>query len=176
MEKVLFKEEQRMHHPRMVLVLPILFFIIVTYIIGFIIQLKYRSEAFFLAEITNNEFVIFGVILFFVLGLLLAYSHICHLKTIISSKGICLSYPPFHKTYKKIDLSQIRYWQVRRYDSIREYYGHGKRNHRLSGKAYTISGNFGLQLYFKNGKKLLIGTQKKQAIKYAMEKLMNGNS
>lgn len=167
MEKVLFKEEQRMHHPRMILVLPILFFVIVIFIIGFIIQLKYRNNALVLAEITINEFVILGVILFLVLGLLLAYAHSCCLKTKISNKGICLSYPPFHKRSKKIDLLQIRSWQVRKYDSIREYYGHGKRD-----QAYTISGDIGLQLHFKNGKKLLIGTQKKQAIEYAMNKLM----
>ena len=43
---------------------------------------------------------------------------------------------------------------------------------RKYGMSYTVSGNIGLQIYFKNGKKLLIGTQRKQALEYAMEKLM----
>ena len=43
----------------------------------------------------------------------------------------------------------------------------------LEERHITVSGKIGLQLYLKNGAKLLIGTQKKQAIEYAMEKLMN---
>jgi hypothetical protein len=34
----------------------------------------------------------------------------------------------------------------------------------------------GLQLYFVGGKKFLIGTQKKQALEYAMRKLMTGET
>ena len=33
------------------------------------------------------------------------------------------------------------------------------------GKAFNIKGNMGLQLQFKDGKKLLIGTQKEEEIK-----------
>jgi TATA-box binding protein (TBP) (component of TFIID and TFIIIB) len=32
------------------------------------------------------------------------------------------------------------------------------------GKAYNVSGNQGVQLFFTNGKKLLIGTQKPEEI------------
>ncbi|NQU53773.1 MAG: hypothetical protein HQ522_14685 [Bacteroidetes bacterium] len=172
MEKILFKEEQRMHHPRMIVVLPIVFFIIIIYIISSWIRLNYSNKAFDLTEITINEFLILGVIIFSVLGLLLAYAHSCSLKTKISNTGIWLSYSPFHKKWKKVDTNQIRSYRIRKYHHLREYYGHGKRDHWKSGKAYTISEDIGLQLYFKNGKKLLIGTQNKQAIEYAMKKLM----
>jgi hypothetical protein len=37
-----------------------------------------------------------------------------------------------------------------------------------------VSGNIGLELVLKTGRKVLFGTQKSQAIKYAMEKMMNG--
>jgi len=36
-----------------------------------------------------------------------------------------------------------------------------------------MSGNIGLQLYFKDGKRLLIGTKRPDAIKRAMDKLMS---
>ena len=172
MEKVLFKEEQRMHHPRLIVIVPILFFAIVIYIIGWLIRLTYRGSAISIEEITSNEFLFFGMMISLVLVLLLAYVHSCKLKTKISNKGIWLSYPPFKKKWKIINVDQIKAYQVRKYNPYREYYGHGFRNHWIHGKAYTISGNVGLQVYFKNGKKLLIGTQNKQAIEYAMEKLM----
>lgn len=174
MEKVLFKEEQRMHHPRLIMVLPILFFVLVIYLFGFWIRVNYSHKAFSFAEVSSIEFLILGVIILSVLGLLLAYAHSCFLKTKISNKGIWLSYSPFYKQWKKIDIAKIKSYQVRKYNPFREYLGHGKRDSKTRGKAYTISGNIGLQLYFKNGKKLLIGTQKKQAIEYAMEKLLYG--
>jgi hypothetical protein len=173
MGKVLFKEEQRMHHPRMMVVLPILFFVIVICLISWFVRISYSGEAFVLSEITINEFLILGAMSLTVLGFLLAYAHSCSLKTKINSKGIWLSYPPFHKKWIKVDVESIKSYQLRKYDPLREYFGHGKRDHWKNGRAYTISGNIGLQLYLKNGKKLLIGTQNRQAIKHAMEKLMS---
>ena len=38
------------------------------------------------------------------------------------------------------------------------------------GKAYNVTGNIGLKLFLKNGKIILLGTQRAQAISYAMEK------
>lgn len=161
-----------MHHPRMIVVLPIVFFVIAIYVLSWWIKLAYSNKVFVLEEVTINEYFILGMIIFLVLGFLLAYAHNCSLKTKISSKGICLSYPPFHKKWKKIDVAHIKSYEVRKYNHLREYYGHGKRDNRIRGQAYTISGNIGLQLYFKDGKRLLIGTQNKQAIEYAMKKLM----
>jgi len=61
---------------------------------------------------------------------------------------------------------------MRTFRAKREYGGYGIKWRRRSGRALIISGNTGLQLYFKNGKKLLIGTQQKQGIEYAMKKFM----
>jgi len=40
------------------------------------------------------------------------------------------------------------------------------------GIAYNVKGNMGLQLYLKNGAKILIGTQKPAGVERAMKKLM----
>jgi TATA-box binding protein (TBP) (component of TFIID and TFIIIB) len=42
-----------------------------------------------------------------------------------------------------------------------------------AGKAYNVSGNKGVQLVFKNGKKLLIGSQKADELAKAIESVMN---
>lgn len=174
MEKVLFKEEQRMHHLKLIIVLPFLFFII---LISWLVRLNYHGNAVAFENITSNEFLIFCVIIFLVLAGLLIYIHRCSLKTKISNKEICVRYMPQSKDWMKISVAQIRSYRIRKYNPIREYYGHGKRNHRKHGKAYTVSGKEGLQIYLRDGTKLLIGTQKRQAIEYAMEKLMReGNS
>jgi len=172
MEKILFKEEQGMNHPRLIIVLPVLFFVIVIYAISLWVPFSYHGHAIDWEDVSYYEFLIFGVVIFLILGLLLAYVHNCKLKTKISDKRIWISYPPFKGNWKKLSKAQIKTYQIRRYRPWREYYGHGFRNHWMHGMSYTISGNIGLQLYLKNGKKILIGTQQKQGIEYAMEKMM----
>lgn len=63
------------------------------------------------------------------------------------------------------------YWQdidkayIRQYKPIKEYGGWGiKFGISGNGKALNVKGNYGLQLEFKNGKNLLIGTQKKEEL------------
>lgn len=71
---------------------------------------------------------------------------------------------------KKISL------RARNLDSepIKEYGGWGIKG-KFKSKAYNVSGNIGLQLYLKNGRKVLFGTQRQEAIENAMKKLMNIN-
>ena len=57
------------------------------------------------------------------------------------------------------------------YNPISEYGGWGIKGgfSKQTGKAYTTKGTTGLQLTLKNGKKILIGTQKKEEIKRVLE-------
>jgi hypothetical protein len=94
----------------------------------------------------------------------------------IRESGLFYRYPPFIIKEKKISREEIERFEVRQYKPIREYGGWGfrqrKRRFRNAGLAYNVSGNIGLQLYLKNGKKILFGTQRKEAIGSAMNKLM----
>lgn len=77
----------------------------------------------------------------------------------IDSTGITVAYFPFirQRTYLWGDVEAA---YVRKYNPLGEYGGWGLKGGLKSGKAYNVWGNKGLQLTFKNGKKLLIGTQK----------------
>lgn len=48
---------------------------------------------------------------------------------------------------------------MRTYSPIKEYGGWGYRITLKNGKAFNVTGNKGIQLVLKSGKKLLIGTQ-----------------
>lgn len=82
------------------------------------------------------------------------------LRTYINDEGIFVKYFPFQFRYKFYDWNTIRTSYVRRYKPVLEYGGWGLRIGLNAGRAYTMSGNMGLQLIFKNGKKILIGTNK----------------
>lgn len=52
----------------------------------------------------------------------------------------------------------IRHSEVRTYSPLKEYGGWGIR-YGSNGKAYNVSGNQGVQLEFRDGKRLLVGSQ-----------------
>jgi hypothetical protein len=97
----------------------------------------------------------------------------------IRESGLIYRYLPFIFREKKISRSEIERFEVRQYKAIQEYGGWGFRQRRRfqnKGLAYNVRGNIGLQLYLKNGKKILFGTQRKEAINAAMQKMMGGRN
>ena len=127
-------------------------------------------------DISSEEFarlILYGSVsvLFIVAALIVLL--LSRLKTRITYDGIFITFPPLKRKSYRIKAQEIERYEIRTYRAKREFGGHGMKRRRKYGMSYTVSGNIGLQLYFKNGKKLLIGTQKKQAIEYAMDKLMN---
>ena len=110
--------------------------------------------------------VFFGLIpLFFLVGLITM-----NMKTNISKNEIEVDYFPFLK--KKINWSEVKSAQVRKYSPLREYGGWGIR-FGLGGRgtAYNVRGKYGLQLLFKDGKKLLIGTQSPDQLQLALKQV-----
>ena len=114
---------------------------------------------------------ILGVFFLF-LVLALAFLGI-HLETHIDPSGISARLFPIHlrfKHYKWTDLESI---QVRKYKPISEFGGWGYRSWGgKKGNAWNMSGNEGIQLKFKSGRELLIGTQKPAEVQAYFEALM----
>ncbi len=93
------------------------------------------------------------------------------LETIITEQGISVRFLPLIIKYKNYPFSQISKCYIRKYRPIFEYGGWGIRLGGLGrGKAYNISGNIGLQIEFKDGKKLLIGTQKQNELQLVLSR------
>ena len=80
------------------------------------------------------------------------------LQTRIKSDGIYIRFFPFMLSFKHYSWDELSTCYVRQYSPLGEYGGWGYR-FGSGGKAFNISGNKGLQLVFKNNKRLLIGTQ-----------------
>lgn len=90
------------------------------------------------------------------LALLLAMQ----LRTEIGEEGICVKFFPMFFLDKIIKWEEIEKVYPRKYKPISEYGGWGIRITLKNGIAYNVRGNKGIQIIFKDGKKLLIGTQK----------------
>ncbi len=92
------------------------------------------------------------------------------LITRIDDTGIYYRFIPVHFKMKKIGWDEVEKAYIRTYSPLREYGGWGIRKGMGStGSALNISGNTGLQLELKNGKKILIGTSRPQEITQLLE-------
>jgi hypothetical protein len=91
------------------------------------------------------------------------------LITQITTEGIYVRFIPFHFKSQFYSWDAIESAQVRTYNPLLEYGGWGiKYGFNGQGKVYNIAGNQGLQLVFKSGEKILIGTQKPEEIQAAV--------
>ncbi len=116
------------------------------------------------------------------LGLLLLIAYFSSLKTLITEESITLTFFPFLFGRKVIAWDNVQTAYVREYSAITEYGGWGFRmvssdtNKGVLGsnKALNVKGNQGLQLVFKNGEKLLIGTQRPQEIESLLRNINRG--
>ncbi len=174
MEKVLFTEEQRFDQWWVkLLMVAVLLSVLIPFSIGIYSQLV-LDKAFGNQPMSTEGLSVSSLASVFFMGFIFLMIFKARLRTKITDEAVFVAFPPFFKKWKTITPEEIDHFEIRLYRAQREYGGHGLKRRRRSGQSYTVSGNIGLQLYLKNGKKLLIGTQKKQAFEYAMRKLMEG--
>mgnify|MGYP003386543033 FL=1 len=149
-----FKEEQRFRQVWLMVLLG--FSLLVP--VGLIINEYIKDNT----SMTTNEFL--GSLIGIIASVLLIF--IFKLSTRIDEKGIHYQFFPFHFSMKTLLWAEITKAEVRTYDPIGEYGGWGLRYsfNKKKGNAVNVSGDIGIQLTLKNGKKLLIGTQKKEAV------------
>lgn len=87
------------------------------------------------------------------------------LITRVDANGVHIRFFPL--TRKLIPFDNISSCQARTYHPIREYGGWGIRFSR-KGRAYNVSGDRGVQLEFRQGKPLLIGSQQPEQLAAAI--------
>ena len=96
------------------------------------------------------------------------------LKTAITKDKIHFRFSPFHLKEQEYLLSDIEKIEVVKYSPIGDYGGWGIRGVG-SNRAFNVKGNQGLRIYFKNGHKRLIGTQKPEELQKTIKELDFGN-
>ena len=146
----IFKEEQRFTQTWLIVI------IVISLIVPLAIILKEIDK------LSTSEIIISIGTIILASGLIFLFK----LTTRIDEKGIHYKFFPFHLKFKTVVWNDIENAYMRTYDAISEYGGWGIRGgalwYKAKSKAINISGNIGIQLELKDGKKLLIGTNKKE--------------
>ena len=157
--KLLFKEEQSFIGTWM------------WYLVIGITVLSIAGTAVGLFFTKDSEGVIGLIIATLVTGAVVALFYSSKLYVSIDKDNLYYRFPPFVNGEKKLGKEDIKELYVRTYKPITEYGGWGYRFRFRSGRAINVAGNKGLQLRFKNDKRLLIGTQKPEEMKHAVRRL-----
>ena len=174
MEKILFSEEQRFNQWWIKLIaMASLLAVLIPFFQGIYSEVS-EGKPIANGPTSLEGLVVTGIVSVVVIVFVFIVIFTLRLRTKINKEALFVIYSPFKRKWQRITPEEIEKYEIRIYRAKREYGGHGIKTRRRYGTAYTISGNVGMQLYLKNGKKLLIGTQKKQAFEYAMRKLMEG--
>jgi len=103
--------------------------------------------------------------------LLPVYLASMRLVTQVRHDGVYLRFVPFHWRWVRIEPEHIKEVRARTYNPLLEYGGWGIR-YGAHGKAYTISGNQGVELKFSNGRTLLIGSQRAEELASVIQGLL----
>ncbi|SFG86400.1 DUF6141 family protein [Pontibacter chinhatensis] len=113
-------------------------------------------------------------ILFVLVGLGLPYFfYRMSLTTEVRPGVVQVRFWPFHVKPREIPLHLVRDYEQVVYNPIGDYGGWGIR-WGFKGKAYNMSGNEGVKLYFYNRKPLLIGSQRADELFRALTEAKKG--
>jgi hypothetical protein len=158
MPNIFFSEEQRFNQLfTWLIIAPVL--AITSYQLFEIVADKTRP-------IPSEELIGLGIAFVVTVGVGLLFYHM-KLITQINNAKIHIRFTPF--VNKTIHWTEVNRAFITTYKPIMEYGGWGIR--RRTGKtAYSVSGKQGLQLVLKNGKMILIGTQKSDEIAYLLKR------
>ncbi len=121
----------------------------------------------------------FSVVVLFLDGIVFLQTR-TKLIVYIDNEGIHYRFPVFVRKKRLIKKDQIAGYDVREFHLLKEYGGWRLRKSAIyrmvdKGITYKIRGNMGLKLYLTDGRRLLLGTQRPEALKRAMKKLIGEN-
>ena len=139
---------------------------------GIWLALIYRQiilgRPFIKKPISSTNLLLLEVFILALTVLIVSYK----LETQVRQDGIYAKFTPYHFSFRRYSWDTIAHAFMREYSPVSEYKGWGSRPGILgSGRAFTVSGNVGLQLLFTNGEKLLIGTQKPEELQAVLQQL-----
>jgi hypothetical protein len=92
------------------------------------------------------------------------------LEVAISEQGIMYRFYPLQLKHRNIHWEEVDKAFVREYKPVKEFGGWGMRFSR-NGRALNVSGNVGLQIVYKSGRRMLIGTNKRDELEAVMKQL-----
>ncbi len=119
-----------------------------------------------------SDTVLIIIVVIFGFGFPICF-YLMNLTTEVRGDGLYYRFFPFHCSFQKIPLEDLRDYEARTYSPLKEYGGWGIR-WGASGKAYNVGGNRGVRLELSNGERILIGSRRPEELAEALEVAIKG--
>lgn len=97
---------------------------------------------------------------------------VARLETEVRQDGLYIRYVPFHRRFKRFKAEDLSEYHARTYRPVLEYGGWGIRC-GWKGRAYNVSGNRGVQLVFRDGRRVLIGSSQPSELEAAIRSIVH---
>lgn len=85
----------------------------------------------------------------------------------VTSDAVVIRYRPL--TRRRIPLADIDQAKMRTYSAIKEYGGWGIKGWSFKNVAYNVSGDQGVELTLRDGRRVMLGSQRSQELAQAIE-------
>ncbi len=127
-------------------------------------------------KINKQGLIIMGSAISFMFIMLFFLFSNMRMELNIGSDGISFRYPILKMKFDLIEKANIESFKVREYKPMKEFggWGYKKVSKKRNKIAHNVSGNIGLEVFLTNGKTIMFGTKRKDAISFAMNKMMEG--
>lgn len=126
---------------------------------------------------SKTGLLITGICLIAGVGALVAIIFSGSLITEVRSDGFYYRFSPFVNRLKRIPIEQIASTEAKKFNPILNYGGWGiRRSLFRRTTVYNISGNKGVLITLKTGRRFMFGTQRLDEMRKALEKMMTETS
>jgi hypothetical protein len=164
---VRFEEQQRFRQPWLWLILVVSAAPVIL-IFGFgLYQQLVLGKPFGDRPASDASLIFAFLVTIVVLAGTLALMAYARLEVRVDDEAVHIRFRPFHLRGRRIALGEIAEAKARTYRPLAEYGGWGIR-YGFSGMAYNVSGDEGVQLSLKNGKRILLGSQRSRELEAAI--------
>ncbi|MBN2745381.1 MAG: hypothetical protein JXR34_01520 [Bacteroidales bacterium] len=171
MSQLYFREEQKMKHAWIWLVLGVLSgscFLLE------ILLIYVADKTPLNPEIKDEGLFIVAILIpmmFFVLFFVFLKSS---LQTEVRDKEVHIRFPIFYPKTIRIKADELVRFEIVDYNAMKDFGGHGIKT-KKNVKSFTVSGKKGIRFYTNNGKVIFVGTQRANAFASAIEKIKMRN-
>ena len=119
------------------------------------------------------DWVVWLLWLFIGLGLPFLFGLLC-LVVEVTDAEVLIRYRPFSR--RVIALADIQQVQARQYNAVKEYGGWGVKGWSKDKMAYNVSGDWGAELTLKDGRRVMLGSQRADELAAAIEAELRGSA
>lgn len=163
----LFHEEQRFRQPWLWWTLMFSVTAGTVPLLAGVYQQLIRGRPWGRSPMSDGSLVLFATFVVAICAGVVALMWFARLVVVVSERALEIRFSPFHLSPREVPLARVSTVEAVTYSPLK-WGGWGIR-YSFEGKAYNVSGNQGVVLTFTDGKRLLIGSQRKDELAKAIE-------